>query len=82
MLRRFQPFAGPQSSRGDLEDLRRYQLHLVASGAGTPTINHTVTALRFLFIVTLRKPDDDIAGDLLRPSGREGHRTAEGALAR
>src|SRR5215831_574736 len=32
------------------------QLHLVASGAGTPTINHTVTALRFLFIVTLRKP--------------------------
>jgi len=36
--------------------LRRDQLHLVASGAGTPTINHTVTALRFLFIVTLRKP--------------------------
>jgi integrase len=31
-------------------------LHLVASGAGSPTINHTVTALRFLFIVTLRKP--------------------------
>jgi integrase/recombinase XerD len=36
--------------------LRRHQLHLVARGAGTPTINHTVTALRFFFIVTLRKP--------------------------
>jgi hypothetical protein len=30
--------------------------HLVASGAGAQTINRTVTALRFLFIVTLRKP--------------------------
>jgi len=28
----------------------------VSSGAGVPTINHTVTALRFLFTVTLRKP--------------------------
>jgi integrase len=42
--------------RASFEDLRRYQLHLVSSGAGTPTINHTVTALRFLFGVTLRRP--------------------------
>jgi site-specific recombinase XerD len=39
------------------EDLRRYQLHLVSSGTGVPTINHGLTALRFLFLVTLRKPD-------------------------
>jgi integrase/recombinase XerD len=36
--------------------LRRYRLHLVASGAGVPTISHSLTALRFLFLVTLRKP--------------------------
>jgi integrase/recombinase XerD len=52
----FSGFLGASPDRASFEDLRRYQLHLVASGAGTPTINHTVTALRFLFIVTLRKP--------------------------
>jgi site-specific recombinase XerD len=52
----FSAFLGASPDRASFEDLRRYQLHLVASGAGSPTINHTVTALRFLFIVTLRKP--------------------------
>jgi hypothetical protein len=28
----------------------------VASGAGVPIVNHSLTALRFLFVVTLRKP--------------------------
>jgi site-specific recombinase XerD len=52
----FSTFLGALPDRASFEDLRRYHLHLVASGVGTPTINHTVTALRFLFIVTLRKP--------------------------
>ena len=52
----FSAFFGASPDRASFEDLRRYQLHLVKSGAGSPTINHTVTALRFLFIVTLRKP--------------------------
>ena len=52
----FSAFLGASPDRASFEDLRRYQLHLVASGAGSPTINYTVTALRFLFIVTLRKP--------------------------
>src|SRR5258708_23006274 len=52
----FSSFFGASPDRASFEDLRRYQLHLVASGAGTPTVNHTVTALRFLFIVPLRKP--------------------------
>jgi integrase/recombinase XerD len=52
----FSAFFGASPDRASFEDLRRYQLHLVASGAGSPTVNHTVTALRFLFIVTLRKP--------------------------
>jgi integrase/recombinase XerD len=52
----FSAFCGASPDKASFEDLRRYQLHLVASGAGTPTINHTVTALRFLFRVTLRRP--------------------------
>src|SRR5258707_6916657 len=52
----FSAFFGASPDRASFEDLRRYQLHLVASGAGAPTINHTVTALRFLFRVTLRRP--------------------------
>jgi site-specific recombinase XerD len=55
-IKGFSAFLGASPERASAEDLRRYQLHLVASGTGTPTINHTVTALRFLFTVTLRKP--------------------------
>src|SRR5246127_4068449 len=53
----FSAFLGASPDTARFEDLRRYQLHLVSSGAGVPTINHTATALRFLFMVTLRKPD-------------------------
>src|SRR6516162_10085020 len=55
-IKGFSAFFGASPDKANFADLRRYQLHLVASGAGTPTVNHTVTALRFLFIVTLRKP--------------------------
>ena len=54
-IKGFSAFIGASPDKASFEDLRRYQLHLVAS-AGTPTINHTVTALRFLFRVTLRRP--------------------------
>jgi integrase/recombinase XerD len=35
----------------------RFRLHLTSSGAGTPKINATVSALRFFFNVTLDRPD-------------------------
>ena len=53
----FSAFLGASPDTAGFEDLRRYQLHLVSSHAGVPTINHTVTALRFLFTVTLRRPE-------------------------
>jgi site-specific recombinase XerD len=53
----FSAFLGASPETATFEDARRYQLHLVASHAGVPSINHTVTALRFLFTVTLRKPE-------------------------
>jgi integrase/recombinase XerD len=46
-VKAFSAFFGASPEKASFEDLRRYQLHLVASGAGSPTINHTVTALRF-----------------------------------
>src|ERR687888_482028 len=55
-VRTFAVFLGRSPDTASFEDLRRYQLHLVSSRAGVPTINHAVTALRFLFMVTLRKP--------------------------
>jgi len=39
------------------EDLRAFQLHLTETGTNPPTINATVTALRFFFKVTVDKPE-------------------------
>jgi len=55
-VKNFSAFLGASPDTASAEDLHRYRLHLVASGAGVPTINHSLTALRFLFLVTLRKP--------------------------
>src|SRR6266849_1878767 len=52
----FSTFLGTSPATASAEDLRRYRLHLVESGVGAPTINHSLTALRFLFLVTLRNP--------------------------
>jgi integrase/recombinase XerD len=40
---------------GSFEDVRRYELHLASSGVGVPTINQTVSTLRFFFRVTLKR---------------------------
>jgi site-specific recombinase XerD len=37
------------------EDVRRFQLHLAASGGHVPILNHALAALRFFFRVTLRR---------------------------
>jgi site-specific recombinase XerD len=39
------------------EDIRRYQVHQHESGVQPPTINCSVSALRFFFTVTLDRPD-------------------------
>jgi len=36
------------------EDIRRFKVHQVESGVQPPTINCTISALRFLFTVTLK----------------------------
>jgi site-specific recombinase XerD len=48
-------FLGRSPDRASFEDIRRFQLQLVTSGAGTPIRNQTVAALRFFFRVTLKR---------------------------
>ena len=55
-IKNFAAFLGRSPDRASFEDVRRYQLHLVASGVGVPTINQTVSTLRFFFKITLGRP--------------------------
>ena len=56
-VKNFAAFLGRSPDMASSEDVRRYQLHLAASGVGVPTINQTVSTLRFFFRVTLRRSD-------------------------
>lgn len=56
-VKEFAAFFGASPEQACFEDVRRYQLHLVQSGMSASSINHRLTALRFLFQVTLRKPE-------------------------
>jgi integrase/recombinase XerD len=50
-------FLGRSPDTATAEDLRLFQLHLNATHVRPPTINATVTALRFFFSVTLDRAD-------------------------
>lgn len=50
-------FLGHSPHLATKEDLRRFQLYLVDQGTSRITINATITALRFLFDVTLGRKD-------------------------
>ncbi|MDQ2764639.1 MAG: tyrosine-type recombinase/integrase [Pseudomonadota bacterium] len=56
-VKNFAVYLGRSPDTASFEDLRRYQLHLAASGAGVPTLNQTISTLRFFFKVTLGRPD-------------------------
>jgi integrase/recombinase XerD len=56
-VKNFATYLGRSPDTASSEDVRRYQLHLTASGVGVPTINQTVSTLRFFFKVTLARPD-------------------------
>ena len=56
-VKHFAAFLGRSPDTASFEDVRRYQLHLAASGAGVPTINQTVSTLRFFFKITLGRAD-------------------------
>jgi site-specific recombinase XerD len=56
-VKAFAAFLGRPPDTASREDVRRYQLHLASSGAGTPKINSAVSALRFFFDMTLDRAD-------------------------
>ncbi len=56
-VRRFAAFLGRSPDTATPEDVRRFQVHQTQSGATASTINSAVSALRFLFSVTLDRPD-------------------------
>ena len=54
---KFGRFFGRSPDKLDLEDVRAFQVHLVAGGISWPALNQTVCALRFFYGVTLRQSD-------------------------
>ena len=56
-VKNFAAFLGRSPDTASFEDVRRYQLHLAASGVGVPTLNQTISTLRFFFRVTLKRHD-------------------------
>ena len=53
----FAAFLGRQPDTATAEDIRRFQVHQAESGMQPPTVNCSVSALRFFFTVTLDRPD-------------------------
>jgi integrase/recombinase XerD len=56
-VKNFAAFLGRSPDTASFEDVRRYQLHLAASGLGVPTVNQTVSTLRFFFKITLGRSE-------------------------
>src|SRR5712671_7563522 len=53
----FAAFLGRPPDTATAEDIRRFQVHQAESGVQPPTVNCSVSALRFFFTVTLDRPD-------------------------
>ena len=54
---KFSRFFNRSPEKLDLKDVRAFQVHLVAGRMSWPALNKTVCALRFLYGVTLGRPD-------------------------
>ena len=56
-VRKFAKFLGHSPDTASDEDLRRFQLHLIDQGASPITLNATIMGLKFLFDITLGRPE-------------------------
>lgn len=56
-VRQFSAFLGRSPDTADIEDLRRYQLHLVDHGISPVSLNAAITGLKFFFDVTLDRAE-------------------------
>jgi site-specific recombinase XerD len=55
IIKNLAAFLGRSPDTASFEDIRRFQLHVIASGVGAGAINRNVSALRFFFRVTLKR---------------------------
>jgi integrase/recombinase XerD len=55
--KRFAAFLKRSPDTASADDIRRFQLHLMEDGASIQTRNRTMTGVRFLFRITLRRHD-------------------------
>ena len=69
-VRNFTAFLGRPPDQADGEDLRRFQLHMRSIGASATSMNAAVSALRFLFGVTLGRGDAQVAMTTVREPRR------------
>lgn len=56
-VKSFAAFLGRSPDTATAEDIRRFQVYQHENGAQPPTINSSVSALRFFFTITLDRPD-------------------------
>jgi integrase/recombinase XerD len=56
-VKRLAAFLGRSPDTATAEELRAFQVHLAETGVRPPTTNAPVTALRFIFKVTLNQPE-------------------------
>jgi site-specific recombinase XerD len=56
-VKRLVGYLGRSPDTASIEDLRRFQLHLVDQGVSPITLNATITGLKFLFDITLGHPE-------------------------
>src|ERR1700754_3716136 len=56
-VKRLATFLGRSPDTATAEELRAFQLHLTETSMQPPSVNATVTALRFFFKVTLDRPE-------------------------
>src|SRR5215469_15069205 len=80
--KRFAAFLKRSPETATFEDIRRFQLHLAETGVSIYTRNITMTGLRFLFRVTLRRLD--LAAEIYHirePQDSAGHKRGRDATA-
>jgi len=80
-VRRFTVFLGRSPDQATAEDLRHFQLQMRLEGASSTTMNAAVSALRFLFGVTLSRgdharADPRVIDNLARLYGEDSYRAA------
>src|SRR6266536_5282411 len=61
-VKHFTAFLGRSPDTASFEDVRSYQLHLAASGAGVSTLNQSTATLRFFFRITLKRSEERRVG--------------------